>query len=80
MSWVNYLFPGMNKADPMAWLAPGTNEEIAERICASTSFYITESNEDTFKPDLIFESFHHQAKTSISDRVLLAGFLMLWFK
>jgi len=40
--------------------------------------YTTESNEDTFKLDVIFESFHHQAK--ISDRALLAGFLMLWLK
>jgi len=29
---------------------------------------------------MIFESFHHQAKILISDRVLLAGFLMLWLK
>ena len=39
-----------------------------------------ESNEDTFKPDTIFESFHHQAWIPISDRALLAGFLMLWLK
>ena len=39
-----------------------------------------ESSEDTFKPDMIFESFHHQARIPISDRALLAGFLMLWLK
>ena len=27
-----------------------------------------------------FESFHHQARIPISDRALLAGFLMLWLK
>ena len=39
-----------------------------------------ESNEDTFKPEVIFKSFHHQARISISDRALLVGFLMLWLK
>jgi len=41
---------------------------------------MTESNEDTFKPDTVFESFHYQARIPISDRALLAGFLMLWLK
>jgi len=80
MSWANYLFPGVNKAGTVTRLAPSTDEEIAERISASTSSYTTESKEDTFKPDVIFESFHHQAKTSIPNRALLVGFLMLWFK
>ena len=39
-----------------------------------------ESNEDTFKPDTVFDSFHHQAKIFISNRALLAAFLMLWLK
>ena len=64
----------------MTSLAPCTDEEIAERISASTSSYTIESNEDTFKPDMIFESFHHQARIPISGRALLAGFLMLWLK
>ena len=29
---------------------------------------------------MVFESFHHQARISISDWALLAGFLMLWLK
>jgi len=61
-------------------LAPYTDEEITERINASTSSYTTESNEDTFKPDTVFESFYHQARVSISDQALLVGFLMLWLK
>jgi len=36
--------------------------------------------EDTFRPGIVFESFHYQAKTSFSNRALLAGFLMLWLK
>ena len=64
----------------MTSLAPTTDEEIAERIDASASSYTTESNEDTFKPNTVFESFHHQTRVPISDRVLLAGFLMLWLK
>ena len=36
-----------------------TDEEIFERISASTNSYTTESNEDTFKLDTVFESFHH---------------------
>ena len=39
-----------------------------------------ESNEDTFKPDVVIESFHHQARVPISDRALLACFLMVWLK
>ena len=41
---------------------------------------MTKSNEDTFKLDTVFESFHYQAWILISDRALLAGFLMLWLK
>ena len=58
MSWATYLFPGVNKSSSMSRLAPNTDEEIFERISASTSSYTTESNEDTFKPDTVFESFH----------------------
>ena len=63
MSWTNYLFPMVNKTNPMTRLAPNTDEEIFERISASTSLYTTEFNEDTFKLDTTFESFHHQAKS-----------------
>jgi len=42
----------------MTRLAPSTDEEIFERISASTSSYTIESNEDTFKPDS-FLGFHH---------------------
>jgi len=56
------------------------DEEIEERINSSTSSYTTESNEDTLNLDIVFESFHHQARVLISDRALLAGFLMIWLK
>jgi len=39
-----------------------------------------ESNENTFKLDTVFESFHHQAKILISNQALLAGFFTLWQK
>jgi len=71
---------GLWANSPVTSLAPYTDEEIIERINASTSSYITESKEDTFRPDTVFESFHHQARVPISDRALLAGFLMLWLK
>jgi len=81
MSWASYLFNNINeKSNPVTNLAPCTDEEIAERIRASINSYATESNEDTFKPDTVFESFHYQARIPISDRALLAGFLMLWLK
>jgi len=32
-------------------------------ISVSTSSYTTESNEDTFKPDTISESFHHSSQS-----------------
>ena len=60
MSWASYLFNGITEKDhPVTILAPSTDEEIAVRIDASVSSYTTESNEDTFKPDTVFESFHH---------------------
>ena len=81
MSWASYLFNGITEKDHLVTiLTPSSDEEIAERIDASVSSYTTESNEDTFKPDMVFESFHHQARVPISDRALLAGFLMLWLK
>ena len=64
----------------MTSLAPCIDEKITDRISASTSSYTTESNKDTFKSDTVFESFHHQSRIPISDRALLAGFLMLWLK
>ena len=71
------LFNDLNdKNVPVTHLAPSTDEKIAERISASTSSYTAESNEDTFKSDTVFESFHHQAKILISDRALLAGFYL----
>ena len=81
MSWASYLFNNINKkSNPVTSLAPCTDEEIAKRISASTSLYTTESNKDTFKPDMVFKSFHYQARIPKSDRALLAGFHMLWFK
>ena len=77
MSWANYLFPGVNKTNLVTWLAPNTDEEIAKKISAPTSSYTTEADKDTFKPNVIFESFHRQAKIPISDKALLVGFLML---
>ena len=50
---------------------------IAERISESTISYKMVWNEDTFKLHTIFHSFHHQVKIHISDRVILAGILML---
>jgi len=49
-------------------------------MSASISSYMKESNEDTFKLDTLFESFHHQTRIPKSDQALLAGFLMLWLK
>ena len=78
MSWANYLFQDLrNKTGLVSRQAASTDAKINERIFAVVSSYITESNEDTFKPGTIFENFHHQAKTSISDMALLADFLML---
>jgi len=81
MSWANYLFGGLEKIlSSVSRLTTSTYSEIAERVSESMTSYITESNEDTFKTDTIFNSFHYQAKIPISDRALLAGFLMLWLK
>ena len=45
MSLAIYLFPEVNKANPMSRIAPSTDEEIFKRISASTSFNTTKSNE-----------------------------------
>jgi len=79
MSWANYLFCGLGEnLSLISRLATNTDAEITERISKSVTSYTTQSNEDTFKPDIVFNSFHHQARIPISDRALLAGFLMLW--
>jgi len=71
--WASYLFNNINdKSNSVTGMAPSTDEEIAERITTSTSSYKTELNEDTFNPDIVFESFHHQARIPISERALLA--------
>ena len=64
----------------MSQLAASTDVEITKRIFESVTSYVTESYKDIFKPDTIFDSFHHQARIPISDRAYLAGFLMLWLK
>jgi len=78
MAWASCLFNGLgDKADQLSHLASIKDAEIKEKINASTTLYTIESNEDTFRPGTIFESFHYQAKSPISNRSLLAGFLML---
>jgi len=58
MSWASYLFNDINEtSNPVTSLAPCTDEEIAERISASTSSYTTESNEYTVKPDTSLKVF-----------------------
>ena len=81
MAWVSYLFNGLNeKTGLVTRLAPISDEEIEERISVSTSSYITKSNKVTFKSDVVFENFHHQARVPISERALLTSFLMVWLK
>ena len=68
------------KSNLVSRLVASTDVEIVERIFESVTSYTTEKNEGTFKFDTVFYSFHHQAKTPISDRALLARFLMLWLE
>jgi len=68
MARASYLFNGLgDKADRLTYISCSTDAEIEERISASTSSYTMESVEDTFRPGTVFESFHHQAKTPISN-------------
>ena len=81
LSWANYLFPGVdNKQVLVSRLKVCTEEELADRIADSVDFYTADSDEDIFAAETIFESFHRQARTLISGKALLAGFLMLWLK
>jgi len=55
MAWASYLFYSLNnKIGPVTCLAPNMDEEIEERISASTGSYTMELNEDTFKADVVF--------------------------
>ena len=81
MAWADYFFHGLgDKADRLTRMTPSTDAKIKERISASTSSYATKSAEDTFRPGTVFEGFHYQDKTPISNRALLVGFLLLWLK
>ena len=81
MACADYLYNSLgDKANQLTRLTPSTDAEIKERISASTSSCTTELVEDTFRLSIVFESFHHQAKISISNKALLAGFLMLSLK
>jgi len=81
MACADYLSNGLgDKANQLTRLVPSIYTEIKERISASTSSYITESVEDTFRPGIVFKNFHHQAKILISNMALLSEFLMLWLK
>ena len=78
MAWTNYLFNNLgDKADRLTRLDLSTDAEIKEMIRASTFSYTMESTEDSFRPGTVFESFYYQAKTPISNRALLAGFMLL---
>ena len=78
MSWANNFFCLGEKSGSVSQLTGDTDAEIIERISKLVTSYTTESNKDTFKPDTVFDNFHHQAKIPISDRALLARFLMFW--
>jgi len=59
MAWASSLFNGLgNKTNQLSHLAPSTDVEIKEKISASTTSSIIESNEDTFRPGTVFKSFH----------------------
>jgi len=65
MAWVRYHCQCLSdKTGLVSCLVPSADAEIEERIDASVSSYTTESNRDIFKPDVVFESFHHQARIS----------------
>jgi len=69
ISWANYLFQDLReKLVSVTLLAASTDTEIEKRISESAISHITESNEDTFRPDTVFDSVHHQAKALISER------------
>lgn len=58
-----------------------SDDAIQERISElGATSYVTESDEEGFKVGTQFESFYYQARHWISDRGLIIGFLMLWFK
>ena len=65
----NLSVPWGEQGYPDVPASPNTDEEIFERISVTTSSYTIESNEDTFKLDTAFESFHRQARILMSDRL-----------
>jgi len=60
MLWANNLFQGLGeKSSLITRLAAITNAEIIKRISESVTSCTIEMNEDAFKHDTIFDSFHH---------------------
>lgn len=67
-----YLFPSVGVGKDSD-LVPSTDIIVASRVTFG-AMYTSTNLEGSFPQDIVFHSFHHQAKKQISDRVLLAGF------
>lgn len=52
----------------------------AQIVNVGATSYVIESNKDGFKAGTSFQCFHYQAQTHISNRGLIAGYLMIWLK
>src|SRR3954463_5290309 len=59
---------------------PRTEEDITRTLFAKDRTRVSKSNEGDFLLGTVFHSYHYWAAKPLSDRALLAGFLMLWLK
>lgn len=81
--WAGYLFPGGETGEGVIehW-ATVIEREIQARIGTShyEATYTTEGLADDYDEANISSNLHYQVRHQISNRAVLAGFLMLWLK
>lgn len=80
--WATYLFRNMKeRLAIISGHKPADKDEIEGRIAETGDVsYTINSNKGGFNLGTALRSFHYQAGFPLSDRSLIAGFLILWFK
>jgi hypothetical protein len=80
--WADYLFKNLeSRRGRVAPLDHLPHEAVEARSFAAGQIdYTADSDECGFKAGDKFESFHLQAEQPISDKALLAGYLLIWLQ
>jgi len=79
-SWGNYLFPNLEDALEAAHYGV-VDEDIFQRMQEhSQGDMVMKEDDGIYEKGDILKSFHHQARRPMSQKALLAGFLLVWLK